>query len=130
MSSAISDLAHLRRIRLELAREKGNPEGNSGYGYEVIAALTPDGRIDADLWKEQRDRFRVLRFRPDGDKDFGHLVRRPGGSWAFLYDIAGDSELEAGHHFEDERFVVGEYVAIREGDRQTHTYRVVSVERP
>lgn len=125
----MSKNSHFRRIRLELAREHGSPAGNPRHGYELIAPLKSDGRIDADLWREHRERFRVVRFRPDGDRDVGHLIHRPGGSWALRYDISGDEDSETGIHFEDERFVVGEYVGIREDD-ESHTYQIVSVESP
>ena len=115
------------RIRLELAREPGHPEGSHRSGYEFVAPLNNDDRIDAKLWKAHRAECRVIRFRPD-DRDVGHLVHRPGGSWAFHYDVDGDEEDEAGYRFADERFVVGEYVSIREDDK-THTFQVTSVER-
>jgi len=56
------------------------------------------------------------------------VVRRPGGSWAFHYDIRGNEPDEAGYHFQDERFELGEYVSIREQDGM-HTFHVTSVER-
>lgn len=117
-----------RKIRLELAREKGHPAGSAGRGYIIVAPLDQDYRFDAATWKEHRDACRVVRFRSGEDDDIGHLVHRPGGSWAFRYDIRGDEDDEAGYHFEQERFEVGEYVSVREADA-THTYRVVSVER-
>jgi len=116
-----------RKIRLELAREKGHPAGSASRGYIVVAPLDQDRRFDAQTWKEYRDACRVVRFRSGEDDDIGHLVHRPGGSWAFHYDIRGDEDDEAGYHFEDERFEVGEYVSVREADA-THTYRVISVE--
>ncbi|MEH6952736.1 hypothetical protein V4R08_15805 (plasmid) [Nitrobacter sp. NHB1] len=116
-----------RQIHLELAREPGHPEGDSGVGYIVIAPLASDGRIDPKSWKEHREACRVTRLRPDGDDDdVGHLVHRPGGTWAFHYDSASNLPDEAGYHFEDERFVPGEYVSINEGGTM-HTYRVRSV---
>ena len=48
-------------------------------------------------------------------------------SWALRYDIRGDDTDEAGYHFQDEQFEIGEYVSIREA-KAMHTYRVVSVE--
>jgi hypothetical protein len=120
-----------RKIRLELAREKGHPAGSSGYGYTLVAPLNAERRIDTELWKSHRDACRVVRFRPTGDDEVGHLVHRPGGSqggtWAFRYDIRGNDSDEAGYHFQDERFEIGEYVSIREASAM-HTYRVVSVE--
>lgn len=116
-----------RKIRLELAREKGHPAGSAGRGYIIVAPLDHDRRFDAAAWKERRDSCRVVRFRSGENDDIGHLVHRPGGSWAFRYDIRGDEDDEAGYRFEDERFEVGEYVSVREADA-THTYRVISVE--
>jgi hypothetical protein len=115
-----------RQIRLGLAREPGHPEGDSDIGYIVIAPLALDGRIDHESWKDHREACRVTRLRPDGNDDVGHLVRRPGGSWAFHYDDATNLPDESGYHFADERFVPGEYVSISEGGAM-HTYRVISV---
>ena len=56
----------------------------------------------------------------------GHLVHRRGGSWAFQYE-AGLPD-EAGYHFNEERFVPGEYVSLNEEGRM-HPFRVVSVAR-
>ncbi len=116
-----------RQIRLELAREKSYPVGSSSYGYILVAPLNPDRKIDTEMWKTHRDACRVVRFRPTGDDEVGHLVHRPGGSWALRYDIRGNDDDEAGYHFQDERFEIGEYVSICEAD-DMHTYRVVSVE--
>lgn len=116
-----------RKIRLELAREKGRPAGSASSGYIIVAPLDQDRRFDPDAWKDYRDACRVVRFRPGQDDDIGHLVHRRGGSWAFRYDIRGDEDDEAGYHFQDERFEIGEYVSVREADT-THTYRVVSVD--
>jgi hypothetical protein len=118
---------NFRKIRLELAREKGHPAGSTNYGYIVVAPLDANRKIDPEAWKHHKDVCRVVRFRPTGDDEVGHLVHRPGGSWAFRYDIRGKDDDEAGYHFQDERFEVGEYVSIRESDVM-HTYRVISVE--
>ena len=83
------------QIRLELTREPGYPQGNSGAR--------------------------------ENDRDVGHLLHGPGAAWSFLYGVSGDNKDEAGFHLENEKFVTGEYVSIRE-DKRLHTYRVVSVE--
>ena len=54
----------------------------------------------------------------------GH--RGPGGHWRFHYDVSGKTADESGHHFENERFELGEYVSVREADGP-HAYRVVAV---
>jgi hypothetical protein len=116
-----------RRVRLELAREPEHPEGSANIGYLIWAPLDGEGKIDAGLWKQHRDHFRVVKFRPSTPNEIGHLLRRPGGSWAFHYDIAGEEEDESGLHFENEHFVPGEYISVREGNRM-HAYKVSTVE--
>jgi hypothetical protein len=107
----------LHKIRLELARCKEFPEGAHDIGYEFSAPLTEAGHIDADAFRQHKDRCRVVRFRRGEEDDVGHLIRKPGGSWAFHYDIHSDGEDdESGYRFADHVFQMGEYVSIREDD--------------
>jgi hypothetical protein len=118
----------LSKIRLELARTKEFPSGSSEIGYEFTAPLDGKGHIDADLWHQSKDHCRVRRFRPDEEDDVGHLIRKPGGSWAFHYDIQSDEEGdESGYRFNAHVFMPGEYVSLTEDDELV-TYRVVRVE--
>lgn len=114
-------------IRLELAREPGHPAGSRETGYEFVAPLDGQQRLDPDLWKTHRDRCRVRRFHEGEDDQAGRLARRPGGAWYFDYDSARDDDDEAGHRLGDERFVPGEYVSISDDHQRMHTYRVVFV---
>lgn len=115
-----------RHIRLELAREAGSPEGRRDQGYLLWVPLDNEGKIDPSLWNEFRDYYRVLKFRPSQANEIGHVVRAKQG-WRLHYDIAGNDPDEAGFHFEDERFVPGEYVSIRDG-KKLHVYKVSTVE--
>ena len=118
----------LTKIRLELARDHDHPAGSAAVGYEFVAPLDKDGKIDPVEWHKRRANCRVRRFRPQEADDIGHLIRKPGGSWAFHYDIETDEEDdEAGYRFGDHAFMIGEYVSIRE-DEGLRTYRVVSVQ--
>jgi hypothetical protein len=114
--------AQFRQIRIELAREPGHPEGETGVAYVIVAPLDADDRIDPALWREHREACRVARLRPDKEDEHGQLVHR-GGGWAFHYPNVPD---EVAFHFADECFVPSEYVSINEGGR-LHTYRVASV---
>jgi mannose-6-phosphate isomerase-like protein (cupin superfamily) len=116
-----------RRIQIELAREPGHSDGSANFGYLIWAALDSEGKIDAELWKQHRDHFRAVKYRPGNPNEIGHLIHRPGGSWAFHYDIVEDEDDESGFHIENERFVPGEYVSIREENR-TRLYKVCAVE--
>jgi hypothetical protein len=107
----------LTRIRLELARTPDHPQGSPLIGYEFSAPLDAQGRIDAKAFAGLKERCRVRRFRLGEEDDVGHLIRKPGGSWAFHYDIHSDEEDdESGYRFGDHVFRSGEYVSIREDD--------------
>jgi hypothetical protein len=117
----------LNRIRLELARTHDHPQGTPTIGYEFTAPLDATARIDANAFALHKDKCRVRRFRPGEDDDIGHLIRKPGGSWAFHYDIHSDEEDdETGYRFGDHVFRAGEYVSIREDD-ELMPYRVTRV---
>jgi hypothetical protein len=119
----------LTRIRLELARSKEFPEGSNRHGYELVAPLDGAGHLDAAAWKDVRQKCRVHRFWGAGDEDIGHLVHRPGGSWAFHYDIDGDEDDEAGYKLGSHTFNLGDYVSVRDEDGVLHTFRVVRADR-
>lgn len=118
----------LKKIRLNLARDPKHPNGSARHGYEFVAPLDASGHIDAEAWRKAREHCRVRRFWGDEDEDIGHLVHRPGGSWAFHYDIAGDEDDEAGYRFGAHAFRVGEYVSIRDEDGDLHTFQVATVQ--
>jgi hypothetical protein len=118
----------LSKVRLELARTPEHPEGSRAIGYEFIAPLDTNGRISPAIWRKSREHCRVRRFRLGEEDDLGHVIRKPGGSWAFHYDIRSDEEEdESGYRFGDHIFKTGEYVSVREDD-DLRTYRVTHVE--
>lgn len=119
--------AEFVQIRLELARERGHPEGDRQTGYEIVAPLDVDGRLMPGLWKIHRDSCRVRHFRDGAEERVGKLRRHPGGSWYFDYDSDRRDDDETGYRLSDERFVPGEYVSIPDEHHEMHTYRVVSV---
>ena len=118
--------AQFRQIRIALAREPDHPEGDAEIAYIFVAPVDSEGRINPKLWKQHREACRVARQRPDEQDQLGHLVHRPGGGWGFHYDDSANLPDEAGYHFADERFLVGEYVSINERGKM-HTYRVTTV---
>ena len=118
-----------RKIRLELARDHEFPDGSRHHGYEFVAPLDANDRIDAGEWSKERARCRVRRFWEGADDEIGHVVRKPGGNWAFHYDINGDEDDdETGYRLGDHRFRIGEYISVRDhDDDRLRTFRVVSV---
>jgi hypothetical protein len=119
-------MATLKRVRLELARDRAHPAGSSDYGYEIAAPLSDDGHLDAALWKAQRARCRVRRFWKGERDEIGHLVHR-GSGWAIDYDPTKRDDDERGFKFGAHRFVPGEYVSITEHDGVMRTFHVRSV---
>ena len=119
------DQISLERIVLELAREPAHPQGDPTERYVIVAPLSEDGRLDAEAWKASRDHCRVARESGSHAVSLGHLVHGPGGHWILRFDITNDRPAEKGFRFEDERFVLGDYISI-ERDGRTHAFRVVS----
>ncbi|MEZ5841849.1 MAG: hypothetical protein R3D02_16005 [Hyphomicrobiales bacterium] len=118
----------LKKVRLNMARTREFPAGSALHGYEFIAPLDETGHIDAEGWRKQRDKCRVRRFWGSEEDEVGHLVHKPGGSWAFHYDIDGDDDDEAGYKFGAHAFAPGEYVSIRDEDGELIPFVVVLVE--
>jgi hypothetical protein len=121
-----------KRIRLELARSKEFPSGSARHGYELVAPLDSEGRIDARLWQQHRDHCRVRRFWGDKPDEVGRLVHKPGGPeharWLFDYNPATAADDESGFRFGSHVFMFGEYVSIRDPEGELHTFKVVSVQ--
>jgi len=127
--------AQLRKVTLNAARSKGLPEGSTRRGYDFVAPLAEDGRIDLEAWRRHRGECFAHRFWDSEPVMSGLLVHRAGGrggsTWAFEWKGADVAQgEEEGFRFGDHAFKVGEYVSIREFDGELETYRVVSVGRP
>ncbi len=117
----------LKIIRLELARDPEFPDGSRERGYEFVAPLDPQGRLDAAEWRAQRERCRVRRFWAHEPDMIGRLLHRRGGSWAFDYDPATSSDDEPGFKLDRHTFDPGEYVSFKESDGASRTFVVRSV---
>ncbi len=118
----------LHQITLHLARSKAFPNGSANIGYDIVAPLDEDGRLDAVGWRLMRARCEVVRFR-NGEEKRGLLLHRHGGvggaTWVIDYDAATDVDDEAGYRLGAHRLVAGEYVSITDEDDEMQTYRVI-----
>lgn len=120
--------AMLQRVRLEVARCAEFPNGSHEHGYDFIAPIDEGGHISAEAWKLLRDRCRVKRFWGDEGDEVGHIIHKPGGAWAFHYDIRGDvSHDDSGHHFDTHKLAPGEYISIKEQDGVLRTFFVKGI---
>ncbi len=119
----------LKHVRLELARDKDYPQGSGRCGYEFNAPLGEDSKLDRKVLGQAPQRSALSLVSGKASKpEYGHLVRKPGGAWAFHYDVFGDEDDdETGYRFGDEKFVPGEYVSIREHDDKMRTFKVAWV---
>ena len=118
--------AALKRIRLELARTKAFPDGNSRCGYEFTAPLTRDGHLDRDLYRKSKSACRVYRFWEGQKTEEGALLHLGKDRWVFSY-APGEDDDEPAFKFDRHNFAAGEYVSITEHDGVTRPFKVVSV---
>ncbi len=119
----------MHKIRLELARNEGFPNGSSFHGYEIVAPLNEKNHLDHVAWRKLREKCRVVKFWGHAEHQVGHLGHNQGGTWYFHYDVAGDENADdKGFKFHTEAFVAGEYVSVLEADGDEMIYQVVSVE--
>ena len=116
-----------QHIRLELAREPGHPAGDPASGYDIVAPLDDQNRLDGAACRASPERCRVRAFEHGHTIATGRLAHGPGGRWVLDFD-AGPAEDATGHHFGDERFVTGEYVSLTLPDGEQHTYVVARVQ--
>tara|TARA_R110000868_G_scaffold14669_1_gene67898 strand:+ start:18634 stop:18996 length:363 start_codon:yes stop_codon:yes gene_type:complete len=114
----------MKTIRLELARNADNPEGNPGDAYDLHAALTAGGKIDFAAGDAQLMTF--TRYLPHRPAAHGQLVKTDSGAWAFSYE-AGDDDDEVIVGLENHDLSVGGYLTVVQHDRDEHVYRVVAV---
>jgi hypothetical protein len=119
---------NFRHVKLLLAREKGHPQGEHLQGYDLLVPLHDNGQLDAETWKKHQASCRVRYFTGNGNERIGRLRRKPGGQWYFDYE-EGELDDEIGFRFGEERFVLGEYISVKDR-RATHTYQVARVEKP
>ena len=116
----------LKKIRLELARTEGFPEGSAEYGYEFRAPLRADGHIDADAWRSVMDQCTVRHFRPDEEDEHGYLIHTKRRTWAFSY-APGEDDDEPFFRFESHAFKEGEYISLTGHDGKLLPFKVVSI---
>jgi hypothetical protein len=121
----------LARITLHLARSREFPNGSNRHGYEIIAPLDANGRLDANLWRQERAQCQVRRFWAGEPDKRGRLIHRAGGAkgatWFLDYNLDSEADDEAGYRLGDHAFVEGEYVSIMDDDEVMHTFRIASV---
>ena len=128
--------AALRKVTLHAARSKEFPDGSIRHGYDFIAPLREDGRIDLNAWKAHRGECFAHRFWANEPTMQGLLVHRAGGvggsNWAFEWKSPGSDagQEEEGFRFGDHVFKPGEYVSVREAEGDLLTFRVASVGKP
>jgi hypothetical protein len=115
-----------QHIRLELAREPGHPAGDRADGWDLVAPLDAESRLDREACRDAPERCYVRRFVRGETVATGRLRRGTGDQW--WLDLDGGDELDAkGFRLGEERFVPGEYVSLISAGGDTHTYAVRQV---
>ena len=118
----------LTRIRLELARMAGFPQGSSAHGYEFVVPLTRDGHIDAAAWHAVKDKCWVRRFWGQEEEERGFVRRHGAHGWYLDYRGHDASDDEPFFKLDKHQLVKGGYVSITEHDHVQRPFKIVAVE--
>jgi hypothetical protein len=120
----------MTRITLRLARNPSTDfvEGDPERGYVLMAPLTDEGKIDADVYAAAKAACTVRRFGPDMDAAEGKL-KRHASDWYFDYDALKTSDDEPVFKLGDHRFLPGDYITITDEDGTPLTYQVSETEQ-
>jgi hypothetical protein len=113
----------LMQIRLELARTPDFPEGSSAHGYDFVAPLDDDFRIDAKQWAAFKTQCRVTRFWGDEPEERG-MLRHVGRGWRFDYDKDSTEDDEPLFKLDRHTLQPGTYVSVTEHDGEQLPFRV------
>ncbi len=116
----------LQHIRIELARDKEHPAGDSSHYYEFTAPVGPDGHLNVKAWAANRAVCTVRRNAPGEEEEHGHLIHT-GKDWRFDYDADGAEDDEPLFKLDRHLLTVGEYLSVREWDGKVRTFKVTRV---
>ena len=116
-------MSTFQHIRLELAREPDHPRGDATSGYDLVAPLDADGRLDLAALNAEPERCHVRRFVDDATVATGQLRHTTGDRWVLDLD-PGDADDVTGFRLGEEKFVLGEYVSLLTAKGDQHTYMV------
>jgi hypothetical protein len=116
----------IKSIRLELARAKDHPNGDSHHAFVLRAPLDANGFLDKEVYMKNRDLCSATKISPDTGDETGRLIHTRSG-WAISY-AAGEDDDEGIFNLGRHPLRVGEYITITEHDGEERTFRVASVE--
>jgi hypothetical protein len=120
---AQSSVMTWKTIRLELARTPEYPEGSVAHAYVLRLPLDPEGVIDEEAFRAERDRAVVRRLWRGEPEQSGLVIRKRRG-WAFSYE-PGDDDDEGIFHLETHPIRLGEYLTLTEADGERLPFKVV-----
>ena len=118
----------LHHIRLERAREPGAPLGDSHFGYDLVAPLNAEGRLDPEGDIESPSAWRVRHFEGEETVAVGRLRHTSREHWRFHFQAQEGPDVSA-PHLGDERFALGDYVSVKDAHGQAHTFKVAQLQR-
>lgn len=116
----------MMKIRLELGRTAEYPNGNENHAYEFVAPIDPEGHIDAEARKKERQSCVVRHFQNGNLIKAGHLSR-VGRSWRFDYDRHTHGDDEPFYKLDQHTMRPGLYVSIMEHDGIQRPFKITSV---
>lgn len=118
-------------VTLVVAAGPGFPQGSPDRRYEIEAALTPGGHLDAEAWHADPKPWAARRIWPGAPAQEGDVqYDADTGCWSIRLFPAPGAATDAPLHAQIQnagQLRPGEYLTIREPDGAEYSYRVVGV---
>ena len=113
-----------RRIRLEIGETDEFKTGSRMHGYDLVAPLDAQGRIDEAAWRADETRARVRRFWQGEDERTGRLVRLGDNAWGFA--LGAENADEPTHRLKAQTLNAGAAVSVVDHSGEARPFRVAA----
>jgi hypothetical protein len=104
---------------------EGFPNGSTEHGYEFVAPLDKDGRIDPATWTKHKEHCWVRRFWGLDPDERGFLKRHGEHGWYFDYRKHQSEDDEPFFRLDKHNLVKDSYVSITEHDGVQRPFKIV-----
>ncbi|MBB3971379.1 hypothetical protein [Hansschlegelia beijingensis] len=121
----------MKRVLLHLVHGGGQLHPSRRHGYDIVAPLDEDGRLNTDLWRSHWAYCRVIRFWGDSPSMAGMLRYRPAAleeeGWFLDFDPNSKDDDQFGYRLDIRKFMPGGYLSLHDRHDDVCKFQIVNV---